>query len=108
MKQQIQNLIIDDRLKFYKTATSEDAGGNNVIEYHGYDLSSRHVQHSLEMRWNGGENDGVYHVRVFQQVPNLDKNKRSFKVEQAFEEVEYERNNNGEWTKKAHDEPAAR
>ena len=94
MKQQIQNLIIDDRLKFYKTATSEDAGGNNVIEYHGYDLSSRHVQHSLEMRWNGGKNDGVYHVRVFRQVPD------GFKVEQAFEEVKYERNSNGVWVEK--------
>ena len=76
---------------------------NNVIEHHDYDLSSRHVQHSLEMRWNGGKNDGVYHVRVFRQVSNSDENERGFEVKRAFEEVEYERNNNGEWTKKAHD-----
>ena len=81
------------RLDFYKTATAEDAGANNIIEFHDYSLESRHVQRSLEMSHRGGPFD----VRVFKQVPDLDVDADDFDVKEAFVEIKYKRGKNGVW-----------
>ena len=100
MTQKVQNHISASRLDFYKTATAEDAGADNVIEFHNYSLDSRHVQHSLNMWWNNGKKDGTFHVRVFKQVSDLDVDADDFDVEEAFVEIKYKRGKNGVWVEK--------
>jgi hypothetical protein len=99
--QKVQNHITASRLEFYKTATAEDAGADNVIEFHDYSLESRHVQQSLNMWWNNGKMDGTFLVRVFKQVSGLDVNTNDFNVTQAFVEVKYKRrSSDGVWVEK--------
>lgn len=100
MIQKVQNHIAASRLDFYKTATVEEARAANVIEYHGYSLESRHVQKSLNMWWNNGKKDGTFHVRVFEQVSDLDVDADDFNVKEAFVEIKYKRGKNGVWVEK--------
>ena len=94
MTQKVQNHIAASRLDFYKTATAEDAGAGNVIEFHNYSLDSRHVQRSLEMSHQGGP----FHVRVFKQVSDLNVDTDDFDVKEAFVEIKYKRrSSDGVW-----------